>query len=258
MSLLIPFNPSSEDLRAGLIPIMAIRELPRELLHSILRTAIGSQCRRLSKTLKCDQDASQTTLFISRGAPAAIVCRIVGMCPKLSSLSVRGVGSVTDELLAWVLEHCAQLRHIDLRGCTQLGHSSLSRLQSEAFTHELSWLSDGCWRMFESADPRYMSDAAFVLALQVHALRDNSDEGIAACFRLASPANQRATGPMQRFAFMMRAAYSVMLVSPRAKRSPLLELPDLDRSGDEPHLRIVSADDPNLTECLVVVRVPRS
>lgn len=55
---------------------------------------------------------------------------------------------------------------------------------------------------------------ARVVAIQLEALRlnDEADRGIAVAFRFASPANKALTGPLPRFAFMIRnGPYSAML-----------------------------------------------
>ena len=53
-----------------------------------------------------------------------------------------------------------------------------------------------------------------VVEIQLEALRHNdvADRGIEVCFRFASPANRRATGPLARFAQMIkRGPYALML-----------------------------------------------
>ena len=53
-----------------------------------------------------------------------------------------------------------------------------------------------------------------VVKIQLEALRQNDaeDQGIAVAFRFASPNNRRNTGPVQRFARMIRAgSYALML-----------------------------------------------
>ena len=54
---------------------------------------------------------------------------------------------------------------------------------------------------------------AEVVRFQLEALRDNdaSDSGISNCFRFASPENRRMTGPLSRFAQMLRTGpYTLM------------------------------------------------
>lgn len=66
---------------------------------------------------------------------------------------------------------------------------------------------------------------ADVVRIQVEALRQNDephdDAGIEAAFRFASPANRRATGPLPRFAEMVRRGYADMLGFERAEYGPL-------------------------------------
>lgn len=75
-----------------------------------------------------------------------------------------------------------------------------------------------------SADPQPSPDLSpeDVVRLQVEALQNNDephpDAGIEAAFRFASPANRRATGPLERFTAMVKGqAYSAMLGFERAE-----------------------------------------
>ena len=64
-----------------------------------------------------------------------------------------------------------------------------------------------------------------VVRIQVEALRQNDephdDAGIEAAFRFASPANRRATGPLPRFAEMVRRGYADLLGFERAEYGPV-------------------------------------
>lgn len=64
-----------------------------------------------------------------------------------------------------------------------------------------------------------------VVRIQVEALRQNDepydDAGIEAAFRFASPSNRRATGPLPRFAEMIRRGYADMLGFERAEYGPM-------------------------------------
>jgi hypothetical protein len=75
-----------------------------------------------------------------------------------------------------------------------------------------------------SDDPRPSPELSpeAVVRLQVEALQRNDephpDAGIEAAFRFASPANRRATGPIERFAAMVKGpAYGAMLGFERAE-----------------------------------------
>lgn len=65
---------------------------------------------------------------------------------------------------------------------------------------------------------------AEVVRIQLEALRANdaTDRGIAVCFRFASPANKRATGPLARFARMIKdGPYALMLRYRSAELAPV-------------------------------------
>lgn len=65
-----------------------------------------------------------------------------------------------------------------------------------------------------------------VVRIQLEALRNNDseDRGIAVAFRFASPANRRATGPLPRFARMIKEEpYDLMLHYEEARFGPIEE-----------------------------------
>ncbi len=65
-----------------------------------------------------------------------------------------------------------------------------------------------------------------VVRIQLEALRNNDDQdrGIALAFRFASPANRRITGPLPRFARMIKEEpYDLMLHYEEARFGPLEE-----------------------------------
>jgi len=79
-----------------------------------------------------------------------------------------------------------------------------------------------------SDDPQPSPDLSpeDVIRLQVEALQRNDephpDAGIEAAFRFASPANKRATGPLERFTAMVKGpAYGAMLGFERAEYGEL-------------------------------------
>lgn len=77
---------------------------------------------------------------------------------------------------------------------------------------------------FESIAPSPEFSPARVVAVQLAALRRNDaeDRGIAVAFRFASPANKRSTGPLPRFASMIRnGPYRLMLEYRRAIFDPV-------------------------------------
>lgn len=65
----------------------------------------------------------------------------------------------------------------------------------------------GCWR---ASRPCPGLSAEAVVELQCEALQSNdpdTDDGIQACFRFASPSNRQATGPVERFGTMIKGGY---------------------------------------------------
>ncbi|NIR89362.1 MAG: DUF4864 domain-containing protein [Gammaproteobacteria bacterium] len=69
--------------------------------------------------------------------------------------------------------------------------------------------------------PRLAPDE--VVRIQLEALRanDERDRGIAIAFRFASPRNRASTGPLPRFARMIRQGYGLMLEWVHAEYGPL-------------------------------------
>jgi hypothetical protein len=75
------------------------------------------------------------------------------------------------------------------------------------------------------ATPSPDLSAADVVQIQLIAFGNNNpdDEGIAIAYRFASPGNRTQTGPLPRFAAMVRGpAYEVMLQHDRAEFAPLV------------------------------------
>lgn len=71
-----------------------------------------------------------------------------------------------------------------------------------------------------------------VVRIQLEALRGNdaTDRGIAICFRFASPANKLSTGPLSRFARMIKkGAYRLMLEYRHVDYEPIQVLDDVAR-----------------------------
>lgn len=72
--------------------------------------------------------------------------------------------------------------------------------------------------------PRASLSPSEVVRIQVEALRanDERDDGIAVAFRFASPANKQQTGPLSRFAQMIRSdPYRLMLEHDKAVYAPI-------------------------------------
>jgi hypothetical protein len=88
-------------------------------------------------------------------------------------------------------------------------------------------------------DPRY--SAADVVGIILDALQHNDtptpDHGIATTFAFASPENQRATGPLERFTLLVKnPEYRPMLGFRRARRDPITV------SGGRARQRVVITD----------------
>jgi hypothetical protein len=100
-------------------------------------------------------------------------------------------------------------------------------------------------------------DPADVVRIQVEALAGNGadDAGIAFTFRFASPDNRRQTGPLERFAAMVKGpAYRSMLNHTRASYEPV------ERSGDVARqvVRVLGRDGQWVTYGFVLRRQERA
>ena len=63
---------------------------------------------------------------------------------------------------------------------------------------------------------KYNSHCYWIFRLLLILTADVCDQGIANCFAFASPSNKDATGPIERFASMMRRGFPLMLESKHA------------------------------------------
>ena len=173
-------------------------------------------CRELCRELSslCSQQLRSLTSRPSPGTKAAAVMSLVGSCTGLERLDLRNLECVDDELVAWVLQSCTRLQHIDVSTRERLTARSLALFRSSM--PSFGWRAEGCWRMHA---PHPSLSAREVLAVQLLALRGDAGtgEGIAACFGFASPANQQSTGPVDRFSRMIRGFYGCMLRSQTAR-----------------------------------------
>ena len=95
-----------------------------------------------------------------------------------------------------------------------------------------------CARFAEAPDPRL--SAADVIRFQVEALAaDEENDGIAATFRFASPANREMTGPLERFIGIVRApAYRPLVNHVAAEYGELVS-----RDGQAAQVVTVTATD---------------
>ena len=216
--------------------------LPQELQIEI--TGICS--RLLSRQLLHAYDESTRALAISSSVPsiAALKARLALSRTSLESLTLRGVQITDNKTIDWIVG-TLPLKHLHIHACEGLTPEILPSLRA-AF-------SDGCWSTnacFWAPSPLLSHQQ--VLAHQILSLRMNNLDGIAKCFAFASPANRAMTGPLSRFAAMIRAVYSILLSSPRAHVAELARRParhdhagDGGRGGgeDEDHEDYVDDDD---------------
>eukprot|EP00947_MAST-08B_sp_MAST-8B-sp1_P001319 g1319.t1 len=68
-----------------------------------------------------------------------------------------------------------------------------------------AWQARGCFWT-----PCRLLSPTDVVINQLYALQENSDEGIAKCFAFASPENRMVTGPLDKFARMIRGGFAYM------------------------------------------------
>ena len=215
-------EPLSHDLDSVSLQTVDAASLPTELQLAILTLAIGEQaCRQLCSAFRSMVDGSQASLSFVKEATAPAIRARVARCPALRSVSVRGVTDVCDDIVELLLQQKA-LTSIDLSlaglDLTPAGSPSglpagtpYSLLTAERSLRALrewrgEWRADGCfWQPSPLLTPEQ------VLTNQILALRRTDDAGIALCFNFASPANKRITGPLARFATMIRRGFPEML-----------------------------------------------
>ena len=179
----------------------------------------GARCRQLSVPLKHAFDAGCRELKISRAVPSAsaLRARIASCGRSLEHITLVGVECVDDIFVSWLLRERPALKSLVLTSCGGGGGLTPACLPPlrAALAHGY-WATNAC---FWAPHPNLTADQ--VVAHQILGLRMRKLEGIAKCFAFASPANQAATGPLARFAAMVRGGFSFMLTSPRAFASEL-------------------------------------
>lgn len=202
------------------------RRLPLELPAELLCKVVGAAgrtlvCRQLSKELSLVAASQAVSLrFIPSFAqadgeviplPSTVVRAVVTWCRALEELSLADAACADDALVSWLLKAAPSLCRLDVSSRkSALTTQSLQLLRAAG---PLEWAAAGCWRMHA---PNPSLTPYEVLSIQVWALRydDGTDDGIASCFRFASPANRSSTGPVGRFGRMIRSFYGCMLRSP--------------------------------------------
>ena len=125
--------------------------------------------------------------------------------PALLHLALRGPSQADDCLLEWLMAERPLLATIDMSFCMQLTSRSLTLL-AVGGQRRRGLSVRGCfWEPHPHLTPMD------VLRNQLYGLRMNSADGIARCFGLASPSNRAWTGPLPRFAQMIRRGFPIML-----------------------------------------------
>ena len=70
--------------------------------------------------------------------------------------------------------------------------------------------------------PNPALDPAQVVRIQLNALRQGDDEGLAVVYRFASPGNRKQTGPLARFSAMLRNSYPQLIGHESVELAPTL------------------------------------
>ena len=190
--------------------------LPLELFAVILADGLASRCRELSSALLAEHDASLRKASFVKSAPAAAIWSLAARCPRLQALTLNGCTAVDDQLVAHLLGALPNLARLDVSHCAQLTAPRTLRSLQDFGSKGLTWIASGTfWAPSPLLTPEH------VVSNQLLALRQNDDEGMARCFTFASPANKAATGPLPRFAHMLRRGYSVMLTASVCYMGPI-------------------------------------
>ena len=230
--------------------------LPLELVHALLsydedytrcgRALSAGLCRLLDA--ECVRLAFRVHISMSKDMAASYVARIRaardgGGTSSVLPLEVALRGNVDDALVARLLDDeddasAPLITRLVVANCSQLTSATYDRLRAA----RCSFDARGCWRLWRPPCAELEADA--VVRLQILALREGEgDEGILKCFEHASPENRAQTGPIARFAFMIRLGYSCMLTS---DRSLVFEPPLLHGNPESERIFIVSFLDSSL------------
>jgi len=182
-------------------------QLPPELTATIFCRAIGhGGCREVSMEHKQHADAAEQRCVLVADTPIAEIRAHVSRCPHLEHLELAGCVHVDDALVAFLLRLLTRLTTLDVSGCPQITPLSLQALRSWADgAVGRQWRAIGCCMA-----PSPLLSPVQVVTNQMLALHSNDDKGMAQCFEFASPSNRAVTGPLARFAGMIRTAYGVM------------------------------------------------
>ena len=106
------------------------------------------------------------------------------------------------------------IHHLSIRAITTLFIALLGSASHAANVENPSIKSNEPAQLEQGPTPDPTLSPSEVVKIQLKALRDNddSDHGIAICFRFASPSNKSNTGPVDRFGQMIKLGpYRLML-----------------------------------------------
>ena len=182
-------------------------QLPPELTATIFCRAIGhGGCREVSMEHKQHADAAERCCVFVAATPIAEMLAHVSRCPHLTHLELVGCVHVDDALVALLLRLLTRLTNLDVSGCPQITPLSLQalRLWADGAVGR-QWRAIGCCMA-----PSPLLSPVQVVTNQMLAIHSNDDKGMAQCFEFASPSNRAVTGPLARFAGMIRSAYGIM------------------------------------------------
>jgi len=196
-------------------------DLTCHLLCTIVEFCSAKVCRALCHECRELHDEATQALIFAQDTPADAVYKRVLKCLSLQRIKLCSVSTTDDALVDWLLQRPG-LKLLDVSLCTKLLPITLPRLRRFAASGGM-WVAHGCWRLWEPSPELTPRE---VVTLQILALRDNSNDGINACFGFASPSNREATGPAERFGAMIRQGYDIMLRSQGAQLCEICCNPD--------------------------------
>ncbi|ETO34752.1 hypothetical protein RFI_02337 [Reticulomyxa filosa] len=223
-------------------------ELPLVLLEYILNLSSSeNHLHRLRLVCKewnqvCDQ--CQLLLECNERIP---IPKIQFWFDKLSPHRLQHVilshTKVDDDFVQWLADHknLSKLQSLNLDYCWQLTSASkpyMEKIQSKKLELHMQG-------MFMWLEPNVHLSAEGVVLLQLYAMKCNQIEH---CFKFASPENKRSTGPLQRFARMIRTFYACMInweevTTKNITPNPVSRNADAQSTNDEDEAKTASDDD---------------
>ena len=141
------------------------------------------------------------------------------------------------KLRSWVLISFSSIWAIVMSGCTSdMFYDGVRQFDIEAAERHVIFHSGQAVDGSPMPSPIYSPED--VVQIQLDALQNNNaaDDGIAIVFRFASPRNKRMTGPLRRFAGVIKSpAYRPML----GHQSTLLEAVEIDGREASQRVRLI-------------------